>query len=289
MRRVLITGVGGFIGQHLARSLSQAGYSVAGTFHTRPMAMEQESWLAGLYYMSLDGQSSYIDFSAFDIVIHVAFYLRKRRSDTNYAGTRRIAEAARHKGVTRQIFVSSYSARPDAISEYGQVKFRLERYFIDTGYELVRPGLVLGNGGIVARIMSVLQAWPIIPLPSGGKGEVPFISISALCEAMRKILDHPGNREHNLFSQHFTSLKLLVQTLQEVVCKSWHALLVPIPTNFILQGLQLVELLQLPVPIGVDNLKGFIWNQRRLHKSTLGELEVKSETLIEAVKAANLQ
>jgi nucleoside-diphosphate-sugar epimerase len=288
MRRVLITGVGGFIGQHLARSLSHAGYSVAGTFHTRHIEMEQASWLAGLYRMSLDGQSSYIDFSAFDIVIHLAFDLRKGRSDTNYEGTIRIAEAAHDGGVSRQLFVSSYSARPDAISEYGQAKFRLERYFLDTGYEIVRPGLVLGNGGIVARIISTLKASPIIPLPSGGKGEVPVISIDVLCEAMRKILEHPGNREHNLFSQHFTSLKLLIQTLQEVVCKSQYILLVPIPSTLILKGLQLAEALRLPIPVNADSLKGFMRNQERLHESTLDALGVKSEALIEAVKAANL-
>jgi nucleoside-diphosphate-sugar epimerase len=251
--------------------------------------IEQASWLAGLYHMSLDGESSHIDFPAFDIVIHLAFDLRKGRSDTNYEGTMRIAEAAHQGRVSRQLFVSSYSARPDAISEYGQVKFRLESYFIDMGYEIVRPGLVLGNGGIVARILSALKVSPIIPLPSGGKGEVPFISIVVLCEAMRKIVEHPGSREHNLFSQHFTSLKLLVQTLQEVVCKSWNTLLVPMPATLMLKGLQLMELLQLPIPINADNLKGFIQNQERLHESTLDALEVKSEALIEAVKAANLQ
>jgi nucleoside-diphosphate-sugar epimerase len=289
MRRVLITGVGGFIGQHLARSLSQAGYSVAGTFHTRYIEMEQASWLTGLYRMSLDGQSSYIDFFAFDIVIHLAFDLRKGRSDTNYEGTIRIAEAAHHGGVARQLFVSSYSARPDAISAYGQVKFRLERYFIDAGYEIVRPGLVLGNGGIAARIISALKTSPIIPLPSGGKGEVPFISIGVLCEAMRKVLEHPGNREHNLFSQHFISLKLLVQTLREVVCKNYGTLLVPMPATLMLKGLQLGELLRLPIPINADNLKGFIRNQERLHESTLDALGIKSEALIEAVEAADLQ
>jgi nucleoside-diphosphate-sugar epimerase len=253
------------------------------------MEMEQASWLAGLYRMSLEGQSSYIDFSAFDIVIHLAFDLRQGRSDINYEGTMRIAEAAYYGGVSRQLFVSSYSARPNAISEYGQVKFRLERYFIDTGYEIVRPGLVLGNGGIVARIISALKASPIIPLPSGGKGEVPFISIGVLCEAMRKILEHPGNREHNLFSQHFTSLKLLIQTLQAVVSKNRYVLLVPIPDILILKGLQLAEVLRLPIPVKADNLKGFIRNQERLYESTLDALGVKSEALIEAVKAAHLQ
>src|SRR5262249_28223736 len=156
------------------------------------------------YQMSLDDQQPYIDLSAFDAVVHLAFDMRKGQSDTNYKGTIRLVEAAKRSGVIRQIFVSSYSARPDAISEYGQVKYRLERYFIDAGYEIIRPGLVLGNGGIVARITHALKVLPIIPLPSGGAGEIPFISIGVLCEAMLQILDHPGNKEHNLFSRHFT-------------------------------------------------------------------------------------
>jgi nucleoside-diphosphate-sugar epimerase len=288
MMRVLITGAGGFIGQHLASSLSQAGASVSGTFHTASKGLAHANWLTGLYQMSLDDPQLCIDWSAFDVVVHGAFDLRKGQSNTNYKGTIRLVEAAKRSGVTRQIFISSYSARSDAISEYGQVKYRLERYFIDAGYEIIRPGLVLGNGGIVARITRALKVLPIIPLPSGGAGEIPYISIDVLCKAIGQILDHPGNKEHNLFSRHFTSLRLLVQTIREVVWRSRDAIIFPIPATLMLHGLQLVEILRLPIPVTTDNLKGFIQNQARLHESTLEGLGIRSETLSEAVEAAHI-
>src|SRR5262245_39953176 len=99
MMRILITGAGGFIGQHLARSLSKAGYSVAVTFHTAPKGIEHvKNWLTGLYQMSLDDQQPYIDLSAFDAVVHLAFDMRKGQSDTNYKGTIRLVEAAKRSG-----------------------------------------------------------------------------------------------------------------------------------------------------------------------------------------------
>jgi hypothetical protein len=61
------------------------------------------------------------------------------------------------------------------------------------------------------------------------------------------------------------------------------------PATLMLKGLQLGELLRLPIPINADNLKGFIRNQERLHESTLDALGIKSEALIEAVEAADLQ
>ena len=288
MRRVLITGAGGFIGQRLACSLSQAGYRVAGTFHTAPKGLEHVHGLTGLYRMSLDDQPPCIDWSGFDVIVHLAFALRQGRSDTNYHGTLRLMEAARRGGVPRQIFVSSYSARPDAVSEYGQVKYRLERYCLEAGYEILRPGLVLGNGGIVARITRALQVLPVIPLPSGGAGEIPFISIGVLCDAMLQILEHPGNQEHNLFSRHFTSLKFLVQTIRKVVRGKRRAIILPIPAVVMLRGLQMVDILRLPLPVTADNLQGFLRNQTRLHASTLDALGIKSETLLEAVEAAHL-
>jgi NADH dehydrogenase len=239
--------------------------------------------------MSLEEPQFEIDFSHFDVIVHLACDPRSGRSDTNYKGTVRLAEAAARDRIARQVFVSSYSARADASSEYGQTKYRLERYFSDCGYEIFRPGLVLGNGGTAARIVKAVKVSPILPLPSGGTGEIPFISIATLCEAIRRILERPRGREHNLFSRHFTTLDQLVRTIRKVVCKGSGVVVVPIPAPLMLLGLQFAKILRLPTPLSADNLKGFLRNQRRLHESALDGLGVKSETLLEALEAANLQ
>jgi NADH dehydrogenase len=245
--------------------------------------------LSGLYQMSFEEPRFEIDFDRCDAVVHLACDRRSGRSDINYRGTVRLAEAAARNGVTRQVFVSSYSARADATSEYGRTKYRLESYFRDAGYEISRPGLVLGNGGTAARIVRAVKVCPILPLPGGGTGEIPFISIAALCGAIRRILERPGDKEHNLFSRHFTTLDQLVRTIRKVVCKDSGVVVVPIPALLMLLGLRFVEMLRLPSPVSVDNLKGFLRNQRRLHESALAALGVKSETLLEALEAANLQ
>jgi NADH dehydrogenase len=229
-----------------------------------------------------------IDFSNIDVLVHLAYDLRTGRSDTNYSGTVRLLKAARANKVARQLLVSSYSARPDATSEYGRTKHRLEQAFRDHGYEILRPGLVLGNGGIVARIVKSVKTLPVIPLPSGGTGEVPFISIAALCEAVKTIVASRQGTEYNLFAQHFTSLSLLVRAIHSAVCRRPRILTVPMPAPLLLSALQLMEACRLPLPLKADNLKGFLGNQARVHESSLDALGLKSETLLEAVVAASL-
>jgi NADH dehydrogenase len=198
-------------------------------------------------------------------------------------------EAAASSHVARQLFVSSYSAREDAASEYGRTKHRLERVFKERGYEVLRPGLVLGNGGIVARLVKCVKHLPVIPVPKYGAGEVPFISITALCHAIGTILNRPAAAEHNLFSQRFTSLDGLVRAIHAAVAERRVLLVVPVPARVVLVGLQCIEMLRIPVPLTVDNLKGFVRNQRRVHESTLDALGLKSETLTEAIEAASLR
>lgn len=288
--RVLITGVQGFIGQHLARSLSDSGHTVSGTFHrTGEPARRHPPCPTRLYHMSLERRQFSIEFNRFDVLVHLAYDPRRGHSDTNYEGTVRLAEAAARNGIRRQVFASSYSARADAISEYGRTKYRLERYFQDSGYEICRPGLVLGNGGVAARLVSAVKLFPILPLPSGGTGEIPFISITVLCDAIRHILERPKDKEHNLFSRHFTTLSQLVRAMRKVVCHRSGIVVVPIPPPLMLLGLQFMELLRVPTPLNANNLQGFLRNQRRLHESALERLGIRSETLLEAVEAANLQ
>ena len=52
---------------------------------------------------------------------------------------------------------------------------------------IVRPGLVLGEGGIFSRISNFVNKSPIVPLPDGGKGCVSVITIERLCNEIIKL------------------------------------------------------------------------------------------------------
>jgi len=235
--------------------------------------------------MSLNESLPDINFRRIDSVLHLAFDMNGVQPERNYDGTVRIMQAAHDAGVSRQLFVSSYSARRDAVSNYGQIKFRLEERFLERGYQIVRPGLVLGNGGLVGRMIGAMKFLPAIPLPSGGHGEIPFVSLPMLCQAICRIVDQPGKREHNIFSRHYTSLRTLIQRLREVIYRRPTTVILPIPDSVMLAGLSIASRLPVALPVNIDNLKGFLHNQSRCHESTIEEIGIRSEQLVEAIEA----
>src|SRR6185437_10369822 len=123
--RIFITGVSGYLGSSLAQYLTAQGHTISGSSRRTPANPDRA-----------------------DIVIHAAHDFTRGAMDRNLELTHAAFASAKKCGVKRQIFLSSYSARADAESEYGQTKYRLEQTFLDAGETVLRLGLVIGNGGL---------------------------------------------------------------------------------------------------------------------------------------------
>ena len=134
-----------------------------------------------------------------DVVVHLA-YDRKAGIELNVEGVKRVFAAAAAAGVSRQIFVSSYSARPDALSEYGRLKYLLETFFLERGQTIVRPGLVIGNGGLFGRNMEQILHTPLMPLLNAGSDLLPVVAVEDLVTAMTTLL-HREPGAYNLFNR----------------------------------------------------------------------------------------
>ena len=180
----------------------------------------------------------------------------------------------RAAGVPRQIFFSSYSAGHHSKSLYGQTKFAIEQGVADwNDVIIVRPGLVLGSGGIYGRIHSWARRLPVIPLPGGGRGRVPVISVARLCRETLAIaqLTKPS-AEWNLFEPRPLSLRELV--LDAAAQAGRRPRILPVPSSVVIAGLRIASAFRLRLPVNADNLAGFLANQDAKHISSL-----RSETL----------
>lgn len=266
--RILITGSNGFIGGHLASSISAHGHRVvalsrSGTSKTPEV--DPFAWSMGQPVPKAAEHEV-------SCAIHLAHdFAGEEGARRTVDSTLRIVQQLRRAGVQRQLFFSSYSAGEHASSLYGRTKLAIENALrSNPDIVLVRPGLVLGDGGIYQRIRKWAQWLPVIPLPDGGYGTVPVIGIQRLCEeTLRLAIEPTVEDEANLFEPELRSLRCLVLDAAREVGRNRRIL--PIPSFFLAACLNAAELLRLPLPINVDNLDGFIANQRAKHRSNFEE------------------
>lgn len=266
---ILIIGCSSFIGMALGPYLSAAGHTVCGTFKSMAFRTVQCGWLTQKFHYELGGSIEQTMFDDVDLVLHLAHDFRPGTSGITTRGTKELYGTAKQMGVDRQLFFSSCSARPDALSEYGQTKHALEGFFRERNGTIVRPGLVLGQGGLYKRMVGLLQKLPLIPLPDHGGMMVPVIDEQTLCQAVAAIIGAPrtDSAPYKLFHPEQVTLKRLLRLTATVLGRQ--PLFVPLPCRLFMMPLIGLARLGIPTPLSVDNLKGLMMNRGAAEHSDL--------------------
>src|SRR4051812_38734845 len=185
---IFITGVSGYLGSSLARYLTDQGHTISGSSRSSPA--------------NPDGA---------EVVIHAAHDFTGSR---NIELTHAAFACAKECGVKRQFFLSSYSARPDAESEYGQTKYRLEQMFLDAGETVLRLGLVIGNGGLFAKQRNALLRSPVIPIIGGGALPTAIIAIQHFLDATAVILTSREAGNYGLFYDERPTMREFIRAIK---------------------------------------------------------------------------
>ena len=261
--RILISGSNGFIGKALISVATDMGHELIGLSRTSPLSKNNVHHIEWRFGDSLPD----IKNIKIDMAIHLAHdFNGEIGANKTIEATHELACFLNRIGVSRQIYISSYSAGPYATSLYAKTKLKLESILRDVdGLVIVRPGLVLGNGGIYGRMKKWAQMFPIVPLPAL-EGKVPVIEIKKLCLELIRISDSSMTyKEVNIFEPTLVSLKkLIIDAAYEVGKKP---LIISIPITPLILILKFAEFLRIPLPIGSDNLAGFVANQASNHIS----------------------
>lgn len=270
--RILIIGSTGFIGSHLAltaaaHNIEVVALSRRGSCHD---GVDQAfAWSLGeLVPMSACKGVS--------CAIHLAHdFDGEEGAHRTIESTLVIASQLQAAGITRQLFFSSYSAGKHASSIYGRTKFTIEESLKGKkDFVIVRPGLVLGEGGLYGRILKWARILPLIPLPDGGRGKVPVIEVEKLCDLTLKLAFDPViPLEANLFEHELESLReLVIAAAQKANNRPW---IFPISAAWLIGLLKLATRLHIPIPVNADNLSGFLANQSATHQSTIEKDKLK--------------
>jgi nucleoside-diphosphate-sugar epimerase len=282
----MITGIRGFLGSALARSFFQEGDMVCGTSSrgTGPTsALPSEIKIARLALG--DAVSSRI-FEEIDYVIHCAHDFSPGTFKQNVEGTRRIFEAARSSGVRLQAFVSSYSATPSSVTEYGRAKFELEKFFGENAGVVLKPGLVLGSGGLGGRMLNTMRKSWILPIPSGVR--FPYVGLKDFVRTVRKIASSTQTGVYKIFYSDFASFTEMAAAVKMDTGRPLFTILVPVNTiSFGLSAAErLLDRLRIRLPVRSDSFKSLEANQLIRGGANCGLLPASHTTLQEVVSAA---
>jgi nucleoside-diphosphate-sugar epimerase len=256
MGTVLITGANGFIARNLAPVLKDAGLRVIGASRKgSPVAGFDAVYPAGLG----DSLRPVLEAEPVAAVVHAALDSSPDAYRVNVDGTTRWLDEASAAGVPLQILLSTLSAAPDALSDYGRGKYVLEQRFSACDQVIFRMAIVVGNGGMFARLRESARRTPVVPLLDGGRQPVYVLGIGFLCSVLRDCIAADGaglrGRAWNLQQPTAYRLRDVIAAINRGY--GYRRLLLPIPVRPILPLLELVEKLPAPrLPITSANVKG---------------------------------
>lgn len=184
-----MTGATGYIGQRLIRAALLANYEVLG-LSRRPTALADVVW----QYFELDEVGQFTLPSDVAVVFHLAANTQRADgSESELVGAQRIIAAANSVGANF-VFVSSQTAREDAPTGYGRIKWQIERMTLAAGGWVYRPGLVYGGPecGLFGRLCNLIQSLPVLPafIPSP---LVQPVHVDDLAKALLSYLNLPSS------------------------------------------------------------------------------------------------
>ena len=265
---MLITGANGFIGSHLAHAALAYGFVVKAlsrSISSIPIAIPHQHRYAGNLLDVIPGDALHDT----DVVVHCAAFLkngRKLAQATNVNGTLRLADMALQKQVGTFIFLSSQSAKNDAVSDYGQSKYAAEQAllskFSHSGMRIIiiRPGLVTGPGkqGLYPRLCRAIEKWPVLPLIEGGRQIIQPVHVDDLCRAILSCTHMADRLNGTILKLGHPEGSTLAEFIQQVsLCRLGHrkvTITIPLWPVRVLVGA--AERVGLALPVTSENLKG---------------------------------
>lgn len=262
MKKILITGATGFLGQQLTKSLvSQNDIQLSvSTRSTRDVFNDPR--ITVFFSKDLVPETNWQDaLNGCDVIIHTAARVHKVREHPtdalqiyrkiNVEGTMNLAQQAAKKGVKRFIFISSIHVngnstlnnqafspddKPNPSSAYALSKFEAEQALrqlaATTGMEfvIIRPPLIYGPG--VKANFNRLIVWlhKGLPLPLGAlNNKRSFVAIDNLISLIITCINHPraANELFLVSDGEDISTTLLLQKMSQIMHKPTRLLSVP--------------------------------------------------------------
>jgi nucleoside-diphosphate-sugar epimerase len=282
---IAITGAGGFLGSTLIEYFAKKNWNVIGLVR---QPGQQKKKHANVTYKKYDITRP-LDkdvFQGVDYVVHAAYIKFDKANpdalDTNLDGAKRLVKATRASKVKRTIFISTMSAHEDAFSVYGKQKLATEKLFDSPKETILKPGLIIGNGGIVKQMSDFMKSKHMVPLIAGGRQPLQIVAVQDLVRVIDAVFEKDAAGIYVVATPKVYSYKQFYQALAKRL--NLKILYVPVPYWTLQSAFQVAAVLRLPLGVGEDNLKGLKALRVMESKNGLRKLGV---TLLPLDKALN--
>ena len=249
---IVITGADGFLGRHLCAAFLLQGWKVTGLVRNP----HRKRLIEGVEYHHYEFPANLAATAlvkSFDVLVHCAFAMTGNRADYD---VNREASAFLQQQFqsTRMLFVSSMSAHADAESLYGREKLYIESTLDLRRDVALRPGFIIGDGGVFQNLARSIRKLPLIPLFYGGQQPIQTVHVADLCAAVCVLIGGGGTGVISYGEEEPVLLREFYQAIAQGL--GVKRTLMRLPGGLTLSGLRLAESLGIRLPMTSENLLG---------------------------------
>ena len=269
MRRILVTGASGFIGQHLVQYLINHNFEVTVVIRKENNFFPSNVTQFIIKDIGFDSNWA-VALKNIECVIHLAgraHVLNDKNSDpltefrrVNTAGTINLAHQAIKQGIKRFIFISSIGVNgninnkpftvndipnpiePYAVSKY-EAELELQKLTNDSKMKtvIIRPPLVYGSNapGNFARLIKIINKG--IPLPLGSiNNKRSLVALDNLIDLITTCINHPSAKNETFLVSDDEDLSTTDLLHRMAVALGKPSRLLPIPSSLLNIGATLL-------------------------------------------------
>lgn len=270
MPSIAVTGANGLIGAAVLRRFTAKGWKSIG------LVRDPASLPPGAEARPYDLAGAVPSLAGADWLVHAAHAVGDER--VNLDGTQRLVDRARADGVRRTLFFSSLAAHAEATSAYGRHKLACEPLFD----AVIRPGLVLGDGGLVRRTAAFMRRRHVAPLIAGGRQPLQTVGVDDLVTAVERVADGDRTGVLTVADPSRTTYRDVYTAIARAL--GVRVVFVPVPYGPLEAALRAASALHLPVGVGVDNLRGLRQARYVDSRADLESLELQLEPMKAALQ-----
>lgn len=196
--RILIAGVTGFIGSHLATTLLKEGHQIVGCARNVKKAQRIFPGIDVIFcdFTRDNDLSVWLSrLNGIDMVINAVGIIAEEGKNTfeslHRETPKALFEACAQAGVKRVIQISALGADDKAQSRYHLTKKAADDYLtsLDLDWIILQPSIVYGPGGQSTLLFSSIAALPVILLVGDGSQKLQPIFIDDLIQGVVRLIE----------------------------------------------------------------------------------------------------